>query len=285
MDQPTARTGSSGRPIRRATAATALALAMLSALPLAALAADPTPAPSREVRPVATVAPSGAGPVRTSATLSTSSSTARTGPAATIAPASLPPAPTKVLIYRESAMVKQYTNYWCVPATTQSAVNLIRGTSDRSKATQERYYKGTRANNRYTYPTKGNDPQGWAWAMTTYSEGLAEYDDRSFTDKNAALAAIVDSIDRTGEPVGALVHRGTHAWLVLGYKAQLDPAAPWSAERRKILGFYVSGPLGSPSDPWPYEYMPMAEFRDHFSRYHEWQFDVIWEDRWVIVAQ
>ena len=53
-----------------------------------------------------------------------------------------------------------------------------------------------------------------------------------------------------------------------------------------LLGFYVSGPLGSSSkDPWTYKFMKLADFRKHFSRYHEWQRRVVWEDKWVIISQ
>lgn len=201
-------------------------------------------------------------------------------PRATIVP--IKPLPTRVLIHRTSAMVKQYTNYWCVPATTQSMLNLILGTSDRTRATQEKYYAGTRKNNRYTYATKGNDPDGWAWSLRYYSGGLTDYQARSFTNKTAALDAIVASIGRTGTPVGVPVHDGKHAWIVLGYRAEPDPASP---TRPKILGFYVSGPLGSPKDPWTYEYMSTSTFKSHFTRYHEWQRDVIWEGTWVIISQ
>lgn len=254
-------------------------LGMLLA-PLPVAAADPTPTSSpRPVRvPIATVPPA-PSPTPGATFGLTDISPRQAGPAGTLARA---PLPTQVLIYRESAMVKQYTNYWCVPATTQSILNLIKGTSDRTRATQERYYNGTRKHNRYTYSTKGNDPQGWAWALRYYSGGTTSYQARSFTNKTASLEAIVESIDRTRSPVGVPVHDGTHAWIVLGYRAEPDPNDP---TKRVILGFYVSGPLGSPSDPWPYKYLTNSQFRSHFTRYHEWQRDVIWEDRWVIISQ
>jgi hypothetical protein len=274
MEQPPASLAPPAlRLDRRLGSALAIAALGLAAIAGPAVAADPT------VRiPTATVAPAPtptAGPVSRLA----GSTTTRVAPSGILAPYV---GPSRVLIYRESAMVKQYTNYWCVPATTQSMLNLILGTSDRSYATQKAYYEGTRKNNRYTYATKGNDPQGWAWSLRYYSGNQTTYQARSFTSKTASLAAIVESIDRTGDPVGVPVHRGTHAWIVLGYRAEPDPNDP---SKRIILGFYVSGPLGSPTDPWPYEYMTTARFREHFTRYHEWQRDVIWEDTWVIISQ
>ena len=276
MEQPASRTAGIGplshprprtgvaRPRRRLALTVVLGLAAAVALPWPVAAADPTPtpAPTPWTRPA---------------------------PGATLAPVVRPlaspaiqPASTKKLIYRESAMTKQYTSYWCVPATTQTMLNLILGKSDRSYATQERIYKGTRKHNRYAYATKGNDPAGWAWALRYYSGGRTTYRDRAFTNKTAAITAIAESIDRTGHPVGVPVHRGTHAWIVLGYRAERSATDP---TRRTLLGFYVSGPLGSPKDPWRYAYLPMATFREHFSRYHEWQFNVVWEGRWVIISE
>ncbi len=185
-------------------------------------------------------------------------------------------------LYRSSAMVRQYTNYWCVPAATQSMLNLALGTSNRRYLTQKFYYKMTRQHNRYRYRTLGNDPQGWAWALRYFSRGATTYTARSFTDKDVAMGAIVESIARTRDPVGITIRGGTHAWVVLGYRTSTDPDEP---SKRTILGFYVSGPLGSVADKWPYRYVTMTDFKRYFTRYHEWQRRVIWEDRWVIIAQ
>lgn len=179
-------------------------------------------------------------------------------------------------------MVRQYTNYWCVPATTQSMVNLVRGTSNRTYLTQKYYYKRIRQNNRYYYRTLGNDPQGWAWGLNYFSRGSARYAARAYSNKQAALEYIVASIRRTREPVGVTVRGGTHAWVVLGYRTSHDPIEP---TRKTILGYYVSGPLGSYADKWPYRYLTVAQFRMSFTRYHEWQRSVIWEGKWVVVAQ
>jgi hypothetical protein len=187
-----------------------------------------------------------------------------------------------VNLYRSSAMVRQYTSYWCVPAATQSMVNLATGASNRRYLTQKYYYKMTRLNNRYRYRTLGNDPQGWAWALRYFSRGTTTYQARAYSDKNAAIAAIADSITRTRDPVGVTVRGGTHAWVVLGYRASAPASDP---TRRTVLGFYVSGPLGSAADKWPYRYLTVADFKGYFTRYHEWQRRVIWEGKWVVVAQ
>jgi hypothetical protein len=46
----------------------------------------------------------------------------------------------------------------------------------------------------------------------------------------------------------------------------------------------VVGPLGSPRDPWPKAYYTVDQLSTRFTRYHEWQFAVVWEGKYVIVA-
>jgi hypothetical protein len=177
-------------------------------------------------------------------------------------------------------MVRQYTNYWCVPAATQSMVNLARGASNRSYARQKSFYTRARQHNRYRYRTRGIDPQGWSWLVRAHSG--EPYRTYAFTNKAKALAKIVASIAATGDPVGVTVHSGTHAWVVLGYRTRHDPATP---SKKTILGFYVSGPLGTASDKWPYRYLTTASFKSHFTRYHESQRSVPWEGTWIVIAQ
>jgi hypothetical protein len=179
-------------------------------------------------------------------------------------------------------MVRQYTNYWCVPATTQSMVNLVRRTSNRSYRTQRFYYKKIREHNRYYYRTRGNDPQGWAWGLRYFSRGTAMYAPRAYTNKQQALDYIVKSIARYKDPVGVTIRNGTHAWVVLGYRTSHDPIEP---TKKTILGFYVSGPLGTTADKWPYRYLTTTQFKSYFTRYHEWQRKVVWEGKWVVIAQ
>jgi hypothetical protein len=179
-------------------------------------------------------------------------------------------------------MVRQFTNYWCVPATTQSMVNLVRRTSNRTYLTQKFYYRKIRAHNRYYYRTLGNDPQGWAWGLRYFSRGTAMYAPRMYTNKQQALDYIVASIARYKDPVGVTIKNGTHAWVVLGYRTSHDPIEP---TKKTILGFYVSGPLGSTADKWPYRYLTTTQFKSYFTRYHEWQRKVVWEGKWIVIAQ
>jgi hypothetical protein len=183
-----------------------------------------------------------------------------------------------VNLYRPYAMVRQYTSYWCVPASAQTMLNVIRGTTDRTYYNQSRYAWHINRMNRYTYSSRGNDPQGWARFLDKYVGGDWHYKDRTFTSQTAGIHAIVESIRRTGHPVGIVVDRGTHAWTVLGFRATRR------GDTMEIHGLYVTGPLYG-RDPWPYRYLSVDQFRTRFTRYHESHRSVIWEDTYVIVSE
>ena len=284
--------------------ATAIGLMLLGASPWAVFA-DETPAPT-ETSPDATATPTldtAADPSPTPAPTPDPTPDPTSAPTAAPAPTSAPadhtpdptdtpsptatptPSPATVIqsrnLYRYSAMVRQYTSYWCVPATVQSIANLVLGTSNRTYSRQGYIYKLTRLHNRYRYSTKGNDPQGWAWSLRYFTNGKPYYA-RAYTNKDVAIASIWSSIARTRNPVGVTVYSGKHAWVVLGYKLTYDTDEP---AKKTLLGLYVSGPLGTTADRWPYKYLTVAQFRQVFTRYHEWQRSVIWEGKWVVVGQ
>ena len=182
---------------------------------------------------------------------------------------------------RSSAAVTQYTSYWCVPAAVQTMLNLATGRSDRSYATQSRLYTELRRSNLYRYATPGNDVRGWSRVLTAHLPAGRGYADVSYTSRSAAYLAIVKAMDRTKRPVGIVVDEGTHAWTVVGFKVSETPGLTGSTT---VLGFYVVGPLGSPSDPWPKQYLTASQLASRFTRYHEWQRNVPWEGLYVIVA-
>jgi hypothetical protein len=183
-------------------------------------------------------------------------------------------------LFRSGAMVTQYTSYWCVPAATQSMINLVLGTSDRSYATQSRLYRELRAANLYRYTTRGNDVRGWARVLSAHLGAGRTYGDRMYASQAAAYGAIVDSMTRTKRPVGIVVDHGSHAWTVVGFQVRETVGVPGS---RTILGFYVVGPLGSPRDPWPKAFYTVSQLSARFTRYHESTQPVIWEGKYVIV--
>ena len=256
--------------------------------PTLEVAADPTltPAPTPPPTPAPTEAPEPtAAPAPTNVPADhTPRPTDTPHPTATPAPTPKPTSDTVLQsrnLYRYSAMVRQYTSYWCVPATVQSMANLVLGTSNKSYSRQGYIYKLTRQHNRYRYATRGNDPQGWGWSLRYFTHGRPYYP-RSYTNKEQAINSIWMSIAKTRQPVGVPVRAGTHAWVVLGYKLTYERDEP---SKKTLLGLYVSGPLGTTADRWPWKYLTVSQFRDVFTRYHEWQRSVIWEGKWVVLAQ
>lgn len=185
-----------------------------------------------------------------------------------------------VNLYRPSSVSYQYTNYWCVPANAQTMLNTIYRWTDRTRATQGRYAWHVQRLNRYTYSTKGNDVAGWARFLDLWVADDWHYLDRSFDTRTQAIAAIVESIDRTGHPVGVVVDRGSHAWTVLGYRA----TEVRGSTTKTVEGIYVSGSLLN-TDPRPYRYMTLSQFALRFTRYHEPQRAVVWEGKFVIVSE
>jgi hypothetical protein len=276
------------------------ALALLIALPWPALADEPVPgAPPTAAPTAAPSAPPTASPAPTAAPEDEPSPEPTPTPAPTPPP---PPDPTptpepapgpspapawvtiRVNLYRPLTAVRQYTNYWCVPANAQTMINIIRNTHDRSYLTQSRFYTLTRRNNRYRYRTLGNDVRGWAWLLDSRLAGPLHYKDRMYPTQTAAINKIVEAIDRTRHPVGVVVDRGRHAWTVVGYRVRQIPGQPTS---RVVEGLYLFGSLkGVRSEPgWPYGYLPISAFKRRFTRYHEWQRPVVWEGNYVIVSE
>ena len=167
---------------------------------------------------------------------------------------------------RDGAAVTQYTSYWCVPAAVQTMLNLINRTSDRSFATQSQLYTELRRSNRYTYSTRGNDVRGWATVLSAHLPTGMGYEDVSFASRSDAYLAIVKAMDQTKRPVGIVVDQATHAWTVVGFTVRETPGVPNSTT---VLGFYVVGPLGAPTDPWPKKYLTVSQLNTRFTRYHE----------------
>jgi len=230
---------------------------------------DPTPTPSPVPTPEPTATPT---PEPTP--------TPTAGPTPTPGPTSPPTTITSVILYRSAAAVRQYRNTWCVPAATQTMMNIILRQKIRTYARQYLLYRQIRMNNRYTYSTNGNDIAGWAWALRHWTR--QPYTAKSYTSRTTAINAMVEAIDRTRHPVGITIKRGTHAWVVMGYKARVQVGDP---SKRTILGLYVFGPLGpGSSDPWPYKYYNLTSIAKVYTAYHEWQRRVVWEGRYVLVA-
>jgi hypothetical protein len=136
--------------------------------------------------------------------------------------------------------VTQYTDVACVGASVQTMLNIIQPGADRSAATQARALRTAQrvSNPIFVRRFGGASALGWAYALERLGGG--PYRVRAFATRAAALRAVADAIRSTGRPAGLLVWQGAHAWVVSGFRASADPAAPG---RFKVRGLVVS-------DPW-----------------------------------
>jgi hypothetical protein len=179
-------------------------------------------------------------------------------------------------LYRSTAWVRQYRNYTCTAASTQTMINLIRGRSDRSLLLQLRIIKYAKTHD-YLRGSAGSDPAGWARALTRFGGGTYAW--RTFTSRSSALRYAAKRMLATGKPVGLLVWRGRHAWTMTGFTSATDPRTDPAAV---VTGIYVAPPLVG-VDPRPNTYIRAGSLAT-FARYRERDGLRTWVGRWVVVA-
>lgn len=137
-------------------------------------------------------------------------------------------------LYRKGDFVTELTKVQCVPAAMQTMINMMSGTTDRSKATQERLYALARKLSPKTLKGPGAEPEGWASAL-----GKLGYGSFAVTVEptmKAAIQAAAKAIRMTGRPAGLLVWYGAHSWVMSGFRATADPA--WT-DRFTVTAVYI----------------------------------------------
>jgi hypothetical protein len=112
----------------------------------------------------------------------------------------------------------------CVGASMQMMLNIINPTNDRSARTQLRLQNiardlsGTRSDGQ---KRKGASVRGWSAGLNQLRAGPYRLVGTDTLDQALRLAAA--SIRQTNRPVGLLVWRGRHAWVMSGFRATADP--------------------------------------------------------------
>lgn len=143
-------------------------------------------------------------------------------PAPTPTPAPVPQ-PYALNLYQEGDFVPQYTFDWCVAASIQMAHNLIDDTGGGSwadPAQQEELWNMARARSFDSY--NGANPFGWAEVLA--EAGMGPYRVVSIPEYQDALRTAARAITQTGRPVGLVMWRGRHAWVMSGFESFGDPA-------------------------------------------------------------
>ena len=232
-------------PMDRSTSPLAvLFVALLTAATIGLSAFVVTSAPTGAVA-AATGTPA-ATPVATTVVAEVSLSTPSVVPSSSpeISPPPSPsatptPTPKPVLamnLYRNGDFVSELTPVQCVSAAMQIMLNVIGPKDDRTSRTQTALAKLAKSLSEAPYG--GTEPLGWARGLQQRGAGHYKVVVESTLIK--AVRRGVEAIRATGRPVGLLVWRGAHSWVLHGFETTADPAGPnaWSVTR-----IYVS-------DPW-----------------------------------
>jgi hypothetical protein len=186
-----------------------------------------------------------------------------------------------VNLYRTGVFSTQKSFLWCTAANVQIMRNIVRRQSDHSSANQSHYFYWMRWHNRYAIPVSdGVDPQGWR-------DGLRNWVDSRYTISSGygfdgILKAAVRSIRKTNRPVGLLVARGGHAWVLHGFTATADPAV---TSNFRVTSVRVTGPLwGLQSRSYGYDMRPNtrltpAQLKGFWTPWHYSGIRMVWEGR------
>ena len=115
--------------------------------------------------------------------------------------------------------VGQYTFEWCVGASIQMALNMATDESRTTRRDQQRLWEMAR--DRSFSPFGGANPTGWV--ATLNDLGLGPYQLVSLPTFDAAVSTAAAAIRDTRRPVGLVMWRGRHAWVMSGFEATADP--------------------------------------------------------------
>lgn len=229
-------------PARRRPAHALIAIAASFAVSACGVEA-PTGPPSRAdvvarpaaagspLAPALTIEPAhpGAAPVRTGSPTAS--------PSATPAPTPKPPRKAFAMnLYRKGDYVAQYTFEWCVGASLQMALNMATDGSHTTRASQEKLWAMAQA--RSSSPFGGANPRGWTAALNDL--GLGPYILVSLPTFEEALQVAAHALRDTKRPVGLVMWRGRHAWVMSGFESVGDPAVHDEVE---VTGIRVLDPL------------------------------------------
>jgi hypothetical protein len=139
-------------------------------------------------------------------------------------------------LYREGDFVGQYTFEWCVGASVQMTLNMLRPEDDRTRATQERLWE--RARDLSDSPFGGANPVGWVPLLNELDIGAWRL--ASFSTLEEAVREAAKAIRATDRPVNLVMWRGRHAWVMSGFTSLGDPA---TTDDFEVTGVHVLDPL------------------------------------------
>lgn len=142
-------------------------------------------------------------------------------------------------LYQEGDFVPQYTFEWCVAASIQMMHNLIDDTGAGTWADdvqQGELWEMARARSSNSF--NGANPLGWAQVLNEV--GMGPYAVVSIADYEEALRTASRAIADTDRPVGLVMWRGRHVWVMSGFESLGDPD---QFPEFSVTGIRVQDPL------------------------------------------
>ena len=139
-------------------------------------------------------------------------------------------------LYRRGDFVAQYTFEWCVGASLQMALNMSTEEAHTSRADQQRLWEMAR--DRSFSPFGGANPTGWTAVLNEV--GIGPYELISVPTLDEALVTAAEAIRATRRPVGLVMWRGRHAWVMSGFESTADPR---KSDAFDVTGIRVLDPL------------------------------------------
>jgi hypothetical protein len=144
-------------------------------------------------------------------------------------------------LYRQGDFVRQANLVQCVGTSMQMMINVLETSNDRTASTQLRLQTIARRYSDLISPRPGRRGASvWGWAAGLNELGYGPYHVAGYPTIDAALAAAARAIRFTGRPVGLLMWRGRHAWVMTGFRATADPR---TTARFRVTDVNVVDPL------------------------------------------
>ncbi len=151
-------------------------------------------------------------------------------------------------LYRPGDFVHQQTEYWCVAASVQTMINILEDDEpDQTRRFQERlHFMGRRLDRegdefwrelagkaRWRQGLHGLGLNDWAGMLD--ARGHGPYEVQRAATRKQAIRMAARAIRLTGKPVGLVVWRGAHAWVMSGFSATADPAHTNDFKVRRVV--------------------------------------------------
>lgn len=130
------------------------------------------------------------------------------------------PGPFAIDLLQHGDFVGEKTDTWCVAAAMQTMMNIMDAGADGTTATQKRLFDLARSLD--PAPDGASEPEGWAAGLEKL--GYGDYEVAVTPTIRAAVQLAAKQLRATGRPVGLLVWRGAHSWVMSGFTATADPA-------------------------------------------------------------